>query len=143
VAARVEQALLGQSARGDDADDRPPQHLGAAPLGLGGILDLVADRDLEPGPDQASEIGLGGVHRHPAHRDVGALVPAALGQRDVERPGGGDGILEKQLEEITHPEEQEAARVRLLDLMVLDHDRRSGGFGHRRAGLGWLTHAGV
>jgi len=46
-------------------------------------------------------------------------VPAALGQRDVERPRSGNGVLEKELEEITHPEEQQATRVRPLDLVVL------------------------
>ena len=85
VTARVEQPLLGQGAGGDDADHRPAQHLGAAPPRLGRVLDLVADRDLEPGADQPGEIGLGGMDRDAAHRNVGALVLAALGQRDVER----------------------------------------------------------
>ena len=45
--------------------------------------------------------------RHAAHRDVAALVLAALGERDVERLGRGDGILEEQLVEIAHPVEQQ------------------------------------
>ena len=52
-AARVEQPVLGQGAGGDDAHDgalhRPPA---AAPSRLGRVLDLLADRDLEPGADQ-------------------------------------------------------------------------------------------
>jgi len=36
---------------------------GTAPLRLGGVLDLVADRHLEPGADQAGAIGFGGVDR--------------------------------------------------------------------------------
>jgi hypothetical protein len=105
VPARVQQPFLGHGAGGDDPDDRAPQHLGAAALGLGRVLDLVAYRDLEPCADQPGEIGLGGVHRHAAHRDIGALVPAALGQSDVERLRCGDGVFEKQLEEIAHPKE--------------------------------------
>ncbi len=145
VPARVEEALLGQGAGGDDADDRPPHRtLAAAPPRLGGILDLVADRDLEAGADQAREIGFGGVDRDAAHRDVGAVVPAALGQRDVERLRRGGRVVEEQLEKIAHPEEQQAAGVRLLDLVVLGHDRRRrrrGMFVHRRGGdaCGCLT----
>ncbi len=125
MAARVEEALLGQGAGGDDAGDRPPHRpLAAAPPRLGGIFDLVADRDLEPGADQPREIGFGGVDRDAAHRDVGAVVPAALGQRDIERLRRGDRVVEEQLEKIPHPEEQQAAGVRLLDFEVLGHDRR-------------------
>ncbi len=111
VPARVEEALLGQGAGGDDAGDRAPHRpLAAAPPRLGGVLDLVADRDLEPGADQPREIGFGGVDRDAAHRDVGAVVPAALGQRDVERLRRGDRVVEEQLEKIPHPEEQAGSR---------------------------------
>jgi hypothetical protein len=143
VPARVEQAFLGQGAGGDDAGDRAPHRtLAAAPPRLGGVLDLVADCDLEPGADQPREVGFGSVDRHAAHRDVGAVVPAALRQCDVERLRRGDRVVEEQLEKIPHPEEQQAARVRLLDLEVLRHDRRwrrRGIFVHRRG----ATLAGV
>ena len=104
--ARVEQPVLGQGAGGHDPDHGAPHRpFRAAPPGLGRVLDLLADRDLEAGADQAREIGLGGMHRDAAHRDVGALVPAALGQRDVERRRRRDRVLEEQLVEIPHPEE--------------------------------------
>ena len=103
--AGVEQPLLGQGAGGHDADHRPAHRaLDAAASRFGRVLDLVADRDLEPGADQPGEIGLGGVDRHPAHRDVGAVVPAALGQRDVERPRRRHRVVKEQLEKIAHPE---------------------------------------
>ncbi len=66
---------------------------------------------------------------HAAHRDVGAVMPAALGQRDVERRRRGLRILEKHLVEIAHPEKQQAAGMRAFDLVILRHDRRG-----RRAG---------
>jgi hypothetical protein len=50
--------------------------------------------------------------RHAAHRDVLAEVLAALGQRDVERLGRRDRIVEEHLVEIAHPVEQE--RVGML-----------------------------
>ncbi len=103
--ARVEKALLGQRAGGDKTHDGALQgSFRAALFRLGRILDLLADRHLESGADQPREIGFGRVHRHPAHRDVGAVVPAALGQRDVERRRGDDRVLEEQLVEIAHPE---------------------------------------
>ena len=96
VAPRFEQPLLGQCAGGDDPHHRAPDRpLVAAPPRLGRVLDLVADRHLEAGANKARQIGFGRVHRHAAHRDVGAVVPAALGQRDVERRRRGDRILEK------------------------------------------------
>ena len=89
MAAGVEQALLGQRARRHDAHHVAPDHrLGAALLGLGRILDLLADGDLEALADQLGEIALGGMHRHAAHRDVPAVMLAALGERDGERRRG-------------------------------------------------------
>ena len=106
---RVEQPVLGQRAGRDDAHDGAAhRRLAAALLGLGRVLHLLADGDLEALADQAREIGLGGMHRHAAHRDVGALVLAALGQRDVERRRRLDRVVEEQLVEIAHAIEQQA-----------------------------------
>jgi hypothetical protein len=105
VAARVEEAIFGQGARGHHPHDGAPHRpFGAALLGLGGVLDLVADRHLEAGTDQTREIGFGGMDRHAAHRDVGAVMPAALGQRDVESLRGSNRVVEEQLEKIPHAE---------------------------------------
>ncbi len=124
VAARIEQRILGERAGRDHPHDRALDHrLGAALLGLGGILDLLADRDLEALADQAREIGLVAVHRHAAHRDVLAQVLAALGQRDVERGRRAHRIVEEQLVEIAHPVEQQMVRMRRLDRQVLAHHR--------------------
>ena len=77
-----------------------------------------------PSGDQLLQVLVGGVDRHAAHRDVGALVLAALGERDAERARGDLGVVEEQLVEIAHPVEQQAVRIGRLDLDVLRHHRR-------------------
>ena len=53
-----------------------------------------------------------------------ALVLAALGQHDAERPRGDLGVVEEQLVEVAHPVEQQHAGVLRLDAQVLLHHRR-------------------
>ena len=66
--------------------------------------------------DQLLEVVLRGVDGHAAHRDVVALVLAALGEDDAERLAGDLGVLEEHLVEIAHPVEQQIARIDRLDL---------------------------
>ena len=121
----LEQGLLGERAGGDE-----PHHLAldhrfrAALLGLGGAFHLFADRDAKALADQRQKVALGGMDRHAAHRDIVAGVLAALGQRDVERLGGGGGIVEEQLVEIAHAIEQQRVGVPCLDLEILCHHWR-------------------
>lgn len=61
------------------------------------------------------------MHRHAAHRDRLAIMFAALGQRDIQRPGGFGGILEEQFVEIPHAIEQQAIGIRRLDAQILSH----------------------
>ena len=51
---------------------------------------------------------------------------AALGQRDVQRLGGGGGVVEEHLVEIAHPVEQQRIGMLRLDLQILRHHRRDG-----------------
>jgi hypothetical protein len=51
---------------------------------------------------------------------------AALGQRDVQRLGRRDRIVEEHLVEIAHPVEQQRIRDARLDLQILRHHRRDG-----------------
>ena len=133
VAAGVEQRILGQRARRDHPHHGALDHrLGAALLGLGRILDLLAHRDLEALADQPRQIGLVAVHRHAAHLDVFAEMLAALGERDIERRRGLHRIVEEQLVEIAHAVEQQMIRMRGLDGQVLAHHRR--GIGGDRLG---------
>jgi hypothetical protein len=74
--------------------------------------------------DQAMQIVVGAFHRHAAHRDIHALMLAALGQHDAERAGGDLGILEEQLVKVAHPVKQQQPGIGGLDLKVLFHHRR-------------------
>ncbi len=135
VAPGIQQGVLGQRARRDHANDLAPDHrFGAALLGLGRVLGLFADGDLEAAADQAHQIALVAVHRHAAHRNVLAQMLAALGQRDVERPGRLLGVLEEQLVEIAHAVEQQTVGMLALDGQILGHHRRHplGSVGGRR-----------
>ena len=126
VAARLEQRILGQRPGRYHPDDLAGDDgLGAAPARLCGILRLLADRYPETLADKALQIRLGGVDGHAAHRNVLAPVAPAAGQRNVERLGRRDRVLEEQLVKVAHPVEQEAPRVGLLDGEVLRHHSAS------------------
>ena len=88
------------------------------------VLGLLADGDAVAKRDQAVEIVVGALDRHAAHADVLALVLAALGQHDAERPARDFRVVEEQLVEIAHPVEQQAVRIGGLDLEILRHHRR-------------------
>src|SRR6185369_11923012 len=81
VPTSVEETVLGDRPWGDKADDGAAhRRLPAALLRLRRVFDLLADRDLEALADEARQIGLAGMNRHPAHRDVDAVMLAASGQ---------------------------------------------------------------
>ena len=125
VSSCIEQRLLGQRARRHDAHDAAlHRRLAGTLLRLGRVLHLLANGDAESRADQLRQIGLGRVHRHAAHRDVLALVLAALGERDVERARSEGRVLEEQLVEIAHPVKEQAIGMLALDRKVLRHHRR-------------------
>ena len=126
----VEQRVLGDRAGGDQADH------GAADRRLAGaglrVLHLLDHGDAEAAADQPAEIELGGVDGHAAHRDGGAGVLAATGQRDVEGGGGGFGVGEEELVEVAHAEKEQRVGVVRLDGEPLRH--HGGGAGGVRDG---------
>ena len=109
---------------------------GAAPLRLGRILELLADRDAMAKRDQPVEVVVGALDRHAAHADVLAVVLAALGEHDAERAARDLRVVEEELVEVAHPVEQQAIRVGRLDLEVLRHHRRQALRSGFEAGIG-------
>ena len=111
----VEQGLVHQRARRKDTGHAALHHA----LGLGGVLELLADGHAEALFHQPAQVALDRVEGHPGH----GLAPGAFGERDAERPVRGDRVLVEELVEVAHPEEEEAARVLPLETVVLAHRR--------------------
>ena len=132
VFAGIEKRVLGQRALGNDADDiavdegfggRAAFFLGAG-FGFFGRFGLFADGDLIAGADEFGEIGLVGVERDAAHRDIIAVSLAALGQGDVEGFGCGNRVIVEKLVEIAHAVEEQGIGIARLDGHILRHHRR-------------------
>ena len=127
---RLEQAVLGKGAGRDEADDGALE--GALAGARLGVLHLFGDGDAEAAADEAGEVGLGGVDGDAAHGNGLAPVLAAAGEGDVEGGGGGFGVLEEQLVEVPHSEEEQGVGVFGLEGEPLRH----GGGGALGAGGG-------
>ena len=114
-AAGFEQPLFGDRAGRDKAHDiAPHDRFRPALARLRRILELLADRDAMPLPDQPLQIIVGAIDGHAAHGDVFARMLAALRQHDAERARGDLGIVEEQFVEIAHPVEQQRIRIGAL-----------------------------
>ena len=134
-AAGVEQSVLGDGARGDEADDLAPDRAFAV-AGLR-VLHLLGHGDAEAAADQAGEVGFGRVVGDAAHRDRGAAMLAALGQGDVERRSGGFRVGKEQFVEVAHAEEHQRLGVLCLGGEPLRHrGRRAFGTGDGCHGFG-------
>ncbi len=118
----AEQRLVGDGARGDDANDLALHR----PLAGGGIPHLFADGGRFAELHQLGQIALDGVIGHPRHRNGAARRLAAFGEGDVEQLGGLAGIVIEQLVEVAHPVEQQDLRVLGLEAKVLLHHGRVG-----------------
>ena len=129
----VQEGLVHQGARGQHAGDAALHHA----LGLGRVLELLADRHAESAFHQPAQVALDRVERHARHR----LALGAFGEGDAERPVRGDRVLVEELVEVAHPEEEEAARVLPLETVVLAHRRGIPVVG-ARGGLGGVFASG-
>ena len=127
VLGALEQRILGEGTRRDEADDITAHDGFRTTLpGFGRVLELLANGDAMAGADQPFQIMVGRMHRHAAHRDFLALVTAALGERYAQGLRRRFRIGKEQLVEIAHAIEQKAARMGGLDLEILGHHRRGG-----------------
>jgi len=102
VAGFIQHGRLDDGSRRDHPGDLP-FHQAA---GKFGVLHLVADGHLVPGPDEPGQIGLQGVIGDAGQGDLIALIVLlAAGEDDVQVPGHYDCIIGKGLVEVAHPEQ--------------------------------------
>ena len=100
VFAGVEKGNVRRGTRGDH-----PNNFAADELFPGaGLLHLIADRDFEPGSNQARDVALSGVVGNPTHRNGLALFPVARGQRDLQFARGNHRVFVEKFVEIAQTE---------------------------------------
>ena len=134
----VQQVLLGQRARRDDARDLALDRA----FGGGRVADLLANRHRHRLAHQLGEILVDAVARHAGHRNRLAGRFVARGQGDVEQGRGALGVFVKQLVKIAHAVEQEGVGVVGFERQILaNHRRVLGGRDTRQGGGGGGFHA--
>ena len=94
------------------------------PFADGGVLELVADRDLVAEPQQPRDVGVALVPGIP-HIGIGS-GSCLLREVSVrpEQARAAHRVVEEHLVEVAEPEEQERVGVLDLDAGVLLHERR-------------------
>ncbi len=118
--ARLQVVRVGQRAGRHHADHFALDQT----LRLARILDLIADGDAKALLDQAGDVVVDGVKGHAAHRDPAAVaVLRSRGERELQRAGGDQGVLEEHLVEIAHAEKQNRIAILLLGVQILAHRR--------------------
>ena len=113
----LEHGLAGDRAGGDDPDDVALHKA----LGLGRVLELLADGDLETGAQQLRYVHVRRLVRHAAHGRLlsGGLVAVPRRQRQIQLLGGCDGVLVEHLVEVAQTEEKYAVVIPALYFIVL------------------------
>ena len=120
VALLVQHGVEEGRAWGHHLDHVPLDH----PLGLFGVLHLVADGHLAAHLDQFGHVPLHGVVGYAGQGNVaGSLAVVAGRQRQTEQPGRFFGIVVEHFVEVTHAEEQDGVLVLALEVRVLFHGR--------------------
>ncbi len=124
--ARIEQCVVGQRARRDDAGDLAFHQA----LGQLRIFDLFADRGPITGGDDLAQVAVQLMMGESGHGN--RILPfVATGQSQAQLARGGLRVLEEQFVEVPHPEQEQRIATRLLRVLVLLHHRRRG---HERRG---------
>ena len=114
---------------GDDADDIPLHES----LGQCRVFQLFADGDLVAFCNELCDVAFRAVIGDAAHGRAlfGILdIPVPGGERQVQFPGGGDGVVVEHLIEVAETEEEQTVTVLLLDLLILALHR--GQLSHRK-----------
>ncbi len=124
--AGLESGGLELRSGGHDAHDLPSHH----PLGQARVLHLLAERDPEALFDEPGHVAGHRMVGDAAHRDGGAVAVLGPGREgDLEDARGHDRVLEEQLVEVPHAEEEQRVGMLRLHAVVLLHGRREGGAG--------------
>ncbi|MNZ79309.1 hypothetical protein D3C78_979100 [compost metagenome] len=119
VATLVEQGLVADRTRGDDA-----HHLAFhRALAGGGVANLLADHHRFAEFDQLGQVAFQRMEWNPAHGDGLAGRLSARGQGDVQQFCGFFRIFVEDLVEVAHAVEHQLVRVLVLQLPVLLHHR--------------------
>ena len=112
ISIRREQPLVEMGAGAENLRDLALDDLAGA-----GLLQLLANRHLAAGLEQARDVAAGGVEGDAAH---GCL--AAFGQGDIEQLRASPGVLEEHLVKIAQAEQQQRfGRQFAFDAAVLRH----------------------
>ena len=115
ISFRGQEALVEMGAGAENLRDFALDELAGA-----GLLQLLANRHLASGFEQAGDVGAGGVEGDAAHGRV-----AAFGQGDIEQLRARLGVLEEHLVKIAQAEqEQRFGRQFAFDAAVLRHHGR-------------------
>ena len=120
--AALEHRLVRDRAGRYDADDAALHEA----LGRGGVLLLLADRDLEAALYEPRDVAVRAVIGHAAHGHLllGRLRAVAGREREVELAGGDARVLVEELVEVPEAEKEQALGVFVLYLIVLLLQRR-------------------
>ena len=111
-------------AAGDGSRGHHPDHLPLyQPFGLLGVLHLLGDGHLVSLLNQLVQVGIHSVIGDAAHGRPLRKAALLSGQRQLQLPGGGHGILKEHLVEIAQPVEKETVGILLLRLHVMSHHR--------------------
>ena len=125
--ARVQQAIIGNCARGHDA-----RHFALdQALGLTRVFHLVTDGDTETGPDQFTQIAFQLMMGKASHGDrVVPLVTA--GQCQTQHLGRRASVCMKKFVEIPHPKQQQCVPTGSFGILILLHHGGGGRRDHRQ-----------
>ena len=117
--ARIEQRLVGQRARRDDARDLALHQS----LGELRVFDLLTHRGPIAGGDDLPQIAVQLVVRKSRHGNR-ILTFVTAGQRQSQFARRGLRVIVEELVEIPHPEQQQRIATGRLGVLVLLHHRR-------------------
>ncbi len=115
---RIQQGVVGERAGGDNS-----RHVALhQALGLPRVFHLLANCHTQTQRYQLAQITFQLMVRKAGHGN-GVFAFVAAGQRQAQQPGGSASVVEEQLVEISHPEQQQCVRASRLGFLILPHHR--------------------